>query len=83
MMSDALCLAIASAIWLRHALPMQRNKTLVRATIPYSFRAGIPKKQNDMEFGGAQEAFAEFRGACFRLRGLGRVKSKAAAGSLC
>jgi hypothetical protein len=31
--SDALCLAMASAIWLRHALPMHKNKTLVRGAV--------------------------------------------------
>jgi hypothetical protein len=38
---------------------MHRNKTLVRGTIPYSFRAGIPNRQNDTEFRRAQGWYRE------------------------
>jgi hypothetical protein len=31
--SEAVCRAMASAIWLRQALPMHKNKTLVRGAM--------------------------------------------------
>ena len=52
--SDALCLAMASAIWLRHALPMHRNKTLVRGTIIFFPGWDSDTTQNDTESTGAQ-----------------------------
>src|SRR6476620_580004 len=52
--SKALCRAIASAIWLRHALPIQRNRTFFREAISVFPSEARCREQNDTDSGESQ-----------------------------